>query len=518
MSIQKTDFLVIGSGVAGLSYAIKVAEKWTDKKVIIATKKESRESNTKYAQGGIAVALHEDDSFEQHIADTLKAGDGLCNKEVVEMVVSEGPQRFKELVNWGANFDQEHSGDYDLGMEGGHSGHRILHHKDITGREIARAMLARINELPNAEILEHHLSIDLITEHHLNRSENSTNITCFGAYFLNEKSGEVETIVSKATLLATGGIGQVYGHTTNPAVATGDGIAMAYRAKTHISNMEFVQFHPTALFEPGQTPAFLISEAVRGFGAYLCHENGERFMQLYDERMELASRDIVSKAIDSEMKNRPTNNVYLDCRHLNKEGFLSRFPTIYNKCATAGVNIFNDLIPVVPAAHYLCGGIDTDLNAATQIRNLFACGECTYTGLHGANRLASNSLLEALVFSHRAFISAGKIINKISIPENIPEWVSCDENITDSKTINNYKSELQDIMRNYAGIVMSNKRLSTAEEMLNNLYESTELLYRNHALTTEVCELRNMVTVGYLIVQQSKLRKENKGVFYNEDL
>lgn len=399
----KTDYLVIGSGIAGLTYALRVAHHNKNHKVVIVTKDEEGESNTKYAQGGIATVHDLDiDSFEQHIQDTLIAGDGLCNEDVVRMVVEEGPDRLQELIDWGVQFDENKTGDFDLGKEGGHSQNRILHHKDITGYEIERALLIMISKTPNIEMLEHHYAIDFITEHHLKTKvpERNTDITCFGAYVLDRNTNKVRTIVSKITMIASGGSGQAYTTTTNPSIATGDGIGMAYRAKAEIEDVEFVQFHPSALYQfPQESPAFLISEAVRGFGARLRTVKGEFFMRKYDEREELASRDIVARAIDTELKASGDEYVFLDCTHLDYKKFKKHFPNILKKCKSLGIDIRKKWIPVVTAAHYICGGVKVDAHGRTTIKNLFGCGECTSTGLHGANRLASNSLLEALVYS-----------------------------------------------------------------------------------------------------------------------
>ena len=404
---MQTDFLVIGSGIAGLTYALKVAEDCPDKKITIITKTQSDETNTKYAQGGIAGVMDFDkDSFDKHIEDTLIAGDGLCNREVVEIVVREGVERIKEIIEWGAHFDKDKEGDYALGREGGHSEFRILHHKDVTGKEMERALLEAISRKSNISLLSHCFVLDIITQHHLGFliTKSTPDIECYGVYVLNLSTNKIEKILSSTTLLATGGNGQVYRTTTNPAIATGDGVAMVYRAKGRIENMEFIQFHPTALYEPGvRGHSFLITEAVRGDGGILRNHNNEAFMERYDERKDLAPRDIVARAIDNEMKINGTEHVYLDCRHFSKEKFIEHFPNIYDKCLSIGIDITKHMIPVAPAAHYSCGGIKTDEWARTSIKNLYAAGECASTGLHGANRLASNSLLEAMVFAHRAY-------------------------------------------------------------------------------------------------------------------
>jgi len=511
------NFLVIGSGVAGLTFAVKMAEKHPDRNVIIVTKGDEDESNTKYAQGGIAVVLDmEEDSFQKHIQDTLIAGDGLCDREVVEMVVKEGPQRLKELIAWEANFDLNSEGDFDLGKEGGHSEYRVVHHKDVTGYEVERALLQRVHQLPNIELLSHHFAIDLITDHHLN-SKNDNDITCYGAYVLNQKNGEILTIKADNTLLASGGIGRVYGHTTNPIIATGDGIAMAYRAKAKIKDMEFIQFHPTALYNPEGGSYFLISEAVRGFGAYLRNKSGYRFMPDYDDRAELASRDIVSQSIDNELKKSGDSHVFLDCTHLDMVAFKKHFPNIYEKCKEYHIDVEKDWIPVVPASHYLCGGIVVDKQGKTSISNLYACGECSKTGLHGANRLASNSLLEALVYAHNIF-KALSVDSQESRQLSIPDWN--DEGTSIPKEhilIQHNLKELQALMRDYVGIVRSNKRLHKAITRLDLIYNEVEEFYKESKITTTLCELRNMVNVAHLIISQSLEQKENRGGYFNSD-
>ena len=513
-----TNHLVIGSGVAGLTYAIKMAEKFPNRTITIVTKGDEDESNTKYAQGGVAVVLDaEEDSFQKHIQDTLIAGDGLCNPSIVEMVIKEGPKRLQELILWGTNFDVNDNGEFVLGKEGGHSEYRVIHHKDITGYEVERALLARVHQLPNIQLLIHHFAIDLITEHQLQITQNDDKISCYGAYVLNEKTKTIFTIKANTTLLAAGGIGYVYGHTTNPIIATGDGIAMAYRAKTQIKDMEFVQFHPTALYTPEGGSSFLISEAVRGFGAYLRNTNGYRFMPDYDDRAELASRDIVSQSIDNELKKSGASHVYLDCTHLDIKAFKSHFPNIYETCKNLHIDIAKDWIPVVPASHYLCGGIVVDENGKTSINNLFACGECTRTGLHGANRLASNSLLEALVYAHNIYMYHCSVQTN-SRNVLIPNWddsgtVTSKENII----IKHNLKELQALMRDYVGIVRSNDRLIKAIARLDIIYHEIEELYKISKINTAVCELRNMINVAHLIISQSLERKENKGGYFNVD-
>lgn len=513
----ETNYLVIGSGIAGLTFSVKIAEKFPDRNVIIVTKANEDESNTKYAQGGVAVVLDtEKDSFNKHIEDTLIAGDGLCDEDVVKMVIEEGPKRLKELLLWGANFDLDAKGEFDLGKEGGHSEYRVVHHKDITGYEIERALLKRAHQLPNISILPHHFAIDLVTNHHIKNNPTET-ISCYGAYIFNQQTGEIFTIKANSTLLASGGIGCVYGHTTNPIIATGDGIAMAYRAKAKIEDMEFVQFHPTALYEAKGESSFLISEAVRGFGAYLRNKEGHRFMLDYDARAELASRDIVSQSIDSELKKSGETNVFLDCTHLDMTEFKKHFPNIYNKCLEHHIKIETDWIPVVPASHYLCGGIVVNKKGQTSIENLFACGECTRTGLHGANRLASNSLLEALVYAHNIFKVHSEVEYK-SVNVTIPDWN--DEGTTIPKEhilVQHNLKQMQALMRDYVGIVRSNKRLKRAIKHLDLIYAEVEELYKESKISTSLCELRNMINVSHLIITQSLERTENKGGYYNID-
>lgn len=540
--LMQTDFLVIGSGIAGLTYAIKVAEACPDKKVLIVTKTQADETNTKYAQGGIAVVNDlEKDSFNKHIDDTLIAGDGLCNKEVVEIVVKEGRERVNEIIEWGAKFDKEADGDYSLGKEGGHSEHRILHHKDVTGAEMERALLETIRRSKNITLANHYFIVDLITQHHLGYliTKSTPDIECYGVYALNLKTNQIEILQSQITLLATGGNGQVYRTTTNPSIASGDGVAMVYRAKGRIENMEFIQFHPTALYIAGQRgQAFLITEAVRGDGGILRNHKGEAFMERYDERKDLAPRDIVARAIDSEMKIAGTEHVWLDCRHMNLEKFIHHFPNIYETCKSMGIDVAQQMIPVSPAAHYSCGGIKTDEWGRTSINNLYAAGECASTGLHGANRLASNSLLEAMVFAHRSYldgvakingdqnITARVGISATQIPppysggggRALPEWNA--KGTSEPKEmilITQSLKELQQVMSDYVGIVRNDVRLQRAMKRLDLLWEETEELYRSTIISPQMMELRNMITVGYLITKGASLRKESRGLHYNTD-
>ncbi len=515
----QSDFLVIGSGIAGLTYAIKVAAQNPTKTVNIVTKNKIDECNTKYAQGGVAVVLNQLDSFQSHIDDTLLAGDNVNDKSVVKIVVEEAPARINEIIEWGASFDKGQDGEYDLGKEGGHSANRILHHKDITGYEIERALLQKIAAAPNIHVFEHHYAIDLITDHHLGLSVNRFSENhCYGAYVLDNKTKIIHRALAKITLLATGGVGQVYIHTTNPNVATGDGIAMAYRAKAKISDMEFVQFHPTALYEPDASPNFLISEAVRGFGAYIRNVKGERFVFKTDERGELASRDIVSQAIDKELKVTGERFVYLDCTHLDKVEFYKHFPNIYDKCKSIGIDPNTDFIPVIPAAHYMCGGINVDKKGRTNITNLLAIGECSRTGLHGANRLASNSLLEGLVYAHRAAEEVAKSIDAIEMQENIPTW-NAKGTLAPKELvlITHSRKELKIIMSDYMAIVRSNVRIQRALRRLEIHYKETEDLYNSTVISPQLCELRNLITIAYLIVSQASRRHENKGAHFNVD-
>lgn len=522
---MKTDFLVIGSGIAGLTYALKVAQECPDKKVTILTKTQSDETNTKYAQGGIAGVMDFDqDSFTKHIEDTLVAGDGLCNEDIVEIVVKEGVERINELIEWGAKFDKEPDGDYKLGKEGGHSESRILHHKDVTGKEMERALLEAIKRCSNIQLISHCFVIDLITQHHLGFlvTKSTPDIECYGVYILNLSSNKIEKIEAVVTLLATGGNGQVYRSTTNPAIATGDGVAMVYRAKGRIENMEFIQFHPTALYEPGvRGHSFLITEAVRGDGAILRNIKGEAFMERYDSRKDLAPRDIVARAIDNEMKINGTEFVYLDCRQMDQQNFMEHFPNIHAKCLSIGIDVSKDMIPVSPAAHYSCGGIKTDEWGRTSIHHLYAAGECASTGLHGANRLASNSLLEAMVFAHRAYVhSTSSEVAKTSQVafDALPDWNAAGTTAPKEMIlITQSLKELKLLMSDYVGIVRNNERLKRANKRLDLLHEETEQLYERTELSPQMCELRNMITVAYLVVKSAELRHESRGLHYNTD-
>ncbi len=519
--MQQTDILVIGAGVAGLTFAIKMAEKRRDLKIVVISKSEIGETNTRYAQGGVAAVWnHLVDNFDKHIADTLDAGDGLCDEEIVKIVVQEGPDRVRELIDWGAKFDKN-GDDYDLGREGGHSENRILHYKDLTGWEIQRALIEKANQAPNISLRDQIYAIDLISQHHLgyNVTRVTPNITCYGAYIQDKSRNEIDKISAKITVLATGGAGQVYRNTTNPQIATGDGIAMAYRAKGRLENMEFVQFHPTALYNPaGENPDFLVSEAVRGFGAILKTTDGSEFMQRYDERKSLAPRDIVARAIDNEMKVRGDDYVLLDCAHLDKDAFIAHFPTIYNKCLSIGIDPMQQMIPVVPACHYLCGGVKVDAYGRSSIKNLYAAGECTSTGLHGANRLASNSLLEGLVFAHRMTLDIVDKIDTMQPNPSLPDWNA--EGTTEPKEmvlITQSWKELKEIMSSYVGIVRNNVRLKRAVKRLELLYQETEDLYQTTILSPQLFELRNLITIGHLITRSASMRHESRGLHYTTD-
>ena len=520
--MRETDFLVIGSGIAGLTFALKCAKEFPNRNVLVITKATADETNTKYAQGGIAVVSDTiQDSIEQHVQDTLIAGDGLCDEKMVRLLVSEGPARVEEIIEWGARFDKDAEGAFKKGKEGGHSAHRILHHKDVTGLEMERALLEAVSAFPNIELIKHCFVIDLITQHHEGFliTKSTPNVTCYGVYVLNRETNAIDKILSLVTLLATGGVGQVYRTTTNPSIATGDGVAMVYRAKGRIENMEFIQFHPTALYEPGlRGQAFLITEAVRGEGAILRNHRGDDFMKHYDARKDLAPRDIVARAIDSEMKKSGTEHVWLDCTHIDPATFKSHFPTIYEKCLSIGIDVTKQWIPVAPAAHYSCGGIQTNEWGGSSIQQLYACGECASTGVHGANRLASNSLLEAMVFAHRCFEDARVRIDSLAYNHAIPDWSA--KGTTDPKEmilITQSLKELQQIMSDYVGIVRNDIRLQRASRRLDLLWEETEQLYQNTTVSPQLLELRNMITIGYLIVKCASFRKESRGLHYNTD-
>ena len=515
--MKDIDFLVIGSGIAGLSFALKAANYG---KVLIVTKASEDESNTKYAQGGVAVVVDKEDSFQKHIEDTLIAGDGLCDEHIVELVVKEGPARIDEIIQYGTHFDKDTEGIFDLAKEGGHSEHRVLHYKDVTGFEIERALLEKIHQNPNIEILTHYFAVELITQHHLGEfvDKSTEDITCYGVYALNTVDNSVEKILSKVTVMASGGAGHIYSNTTNPVIATGDGMAMVYRAKGKVRNMEFIQFHPTALYNPGEYPSFLISEAVRGFGGVLKTRNGDEFMHHYDPRGSLASRDIVARAIDAEMKKSGDDFVYLDIRHRSKADILNHFPNIYAKCLSIGIDMTKDMVPVTPAAHYMCGGIKVDEYGRSSIQRLYACGECASTGLHGANRLASNSLLEATVFAHRIYLDALKSFADNIIPSDIPEWDETDTQLSNEDILVTHNlRETQKVMSDYVGIVRSDFRLERALRRLGLLHDETESFYKKTKLSLKLCELRNIIQNSYIVIKSAMRRKESRGLHYTTD-
>lgn len=512
---KRTDFLVIGSGIAGLSFAL-VASKYG--KVAVISKNNLDDTNTKLAQGGIAAVWNEPDNFEKHIQDTLIAGDGICNEDVVRMVVSEAPDRIKDLIECGVPFDKKEDGSYDLSREGGHSEYRILHAKDHTGAAIQDALIERVRTNPNIEIYEHYFAIEVLTQHHLGEEVNrhTEGIECYGAYVVDLKTQKVYTFLAKTTIVATGGNGHVYQTTTNPMGATGDGIAMVYRAKGQVENMEFIQFHPTSLYDPTIKPSFLITEALRGYGGILKNMAGEKFMKRYDSRGSLAPRDIVTRAIDNEMKIWGEDHVWLDCTHLDQEGLKSHFPTVNNHCLQRGIDFTKDMIPVVPCAHYSCGGVKVDLNGQSSIDRLYAIGEVACTGLHGANRLASNSLLEAAVYAHRAAVHAGERLKKLSFKETIPEWdIKGTTHLEEMVLITQNLKELQMIMSNYVGIVRSNLRLERALLRLEIIYRETEELFKTSLVSRQICEIRNLINVGYIIIKSALARKESVGLHYS---
>ncbi len=513
----KTDFLIIGTGIAGLTYALKVSPYGS---VAIVTKKDKKESNTNYAQGGIAAVVDPSDSFESHIEDTLTAGAGLCKEDVVRMVVTEGPQRVQDLINWGVPFSTRNIGrkkTYDLGREGGHSRRRILHAGDLTGREVERILIKKVSECPNITMYENHFCIDLITAKKLGMINVQKNVCC-GAYVLDSKTGEVHTFISKVTLLATGGAGKTYLYTTNPDISTGDGIAAAYRAGARISNMEFIQFHPTCVYHP-IAKNFLISEAVRGEGAILRRKDGSPLMEKYHPLKDLAPRDVVARAIDRELKKSGDDCVFLDITHRRSNFIRKRFPNIYAKCLTFNINMSTEPIPVVPAAHYICGGVVTDWFGESNITGLFASGEVACTGLHGANRLASNSLLEALVFAHRSAVQSVQQVDRRSWPKvKIPPWdPGKATDIDESVVISQNWDEIRRLMWNYVGIVRSTKRLERAWRRYTLLRKEIAEYYWNFKIHPDLIELRNIATVAGLIIDCALKRKESRGLHYTID-
>lgn len=504
----EVDVLVLGSGIAGLSYALKASEHG---RVAIVTKKSDTESNTNYAQGGIASVTSKEDSFDLHIRDTHVAGAWLCHEDSVEILVTEGPKRIKELIDFGVRFTMEEGSDGKLrpalGREGGHSMRRILHSADLTGKEIERALISNCKRKDNIRFFEHHIAIDLITD----------GKTCFGAYVLDPDTGDITTIAAKVVMLATGGLGRVYLNTTNPEIATGDGVAMAYRAGAKIANMEFIQFHPTTLYHP-DAHSFLISEAVRGEGGILRLKDGSTFMERYHEMNCLAPRDVVARAIDAELKISGDDCVYLDITHLAPEKVKTRFPNIYEKCLSVGIDITREWIPIVPAAHYSCGGVLTDVQARTSLDRLYACGEVACTGVHGANRLASNSLLEAVVFAHRAAIDAGKVLadaGEVPPVREYPEGIHT-EPISD-ELVEELTLKLQNVMWKYVGIVRTDERLKKALDEVRSVLKSAQRMYQDGKLSSDLLELRNLAQAAELIVLSALERKESRGLNYNLD-
>jgi L-aspartate oxidase len=510
------DFLVIGSGLAGLTFALRAARHGA---VLVLSKDRLPESATNYAQGGIASVWSPDDSFEAHVEDTLIAGAGLCHRDMVELVVREGPERLRELIALGTHFSRRDSSEdpeYDLGREGGHSHRRILHASDATGREIMRALVAAVRAEPNIRVLERHAAIDLLTD--AEHSPAAQTVSCWGAYALDRDSGVVHTLTARATLLATGGAGKVYLYTSNPDIATGDGVAMAYRAGVPIANMEFIQFHPTCLFHPA-AKSFLVSEALRGEGAILRRPDGSPFMAAYHPDAELAPRDIVARAIDNEMKVHGFDHVYLDISHRPKDFLLERFPTIYERCLSFGVDLTRDPIPVVPAAHYCCGGALTTADGATNVRRLYAAGEVAMTGLHGANRLASNSLLEALVLGHRAATHAASVVtHDPATPPRFAPWNPGSATDSDeSVVVTQNWDEIRRFMWNYVSIVRTNRRLARALRRITELQEEIQQYYWDFTVTGDLIELRNLALVAELIIISAIKRKESRGLHYNID-
>ncbi len=515
---RKYDYLIIGSGVAGMSFALKVAKTGT---VALICKTSLDEANTDLAQGGVASVTNLlVDDFDKHIHDTMVAGDWLSDPDAVRKVVTEAPGQIKQLVEWGVNFDKKDDGTYDLHREGGHSEFRILHHADNTGHEIQQSLVKAIKANDKIDVYDNHFAVEVITQHHLGKivTRRTPDIECYGAYVLNQATGKIDTFLSRVTLMATGGIGSVYRTTTNPLIATGDGIAMVYRAKGTVQDMEFVQFHPTALYHPGDRPAFLITEAMRGYGAVLRNLSGEEFMQKYDPRLSLAPRDVVARAIDNEMKQRGDDHVFLDVTHKDPEQTKLHFPNIYKHCLGIGIDITKDYIPVAPAAHYLCGGIKVDLNACSSIKRLYAVGECSCTGLHGGNRLASNSLIEAVVYADAAAKHAIEHHNDYNWRDDVPEWNDeGTQHPEEMVLISQSEKEVGEIMSTYVGIVRSNLRLDRAWNRLDILYEETEKLFKESKVSRRICELRNIINVGYLIMRQAKERKESRGLHYTID-
>ena len=510
------DILVIGTGISGLTFAIKVAEENPKLSLTLISKRDIYEGNTRYAQGGIAVVRNlKKDSTKKHIEDTLIAGDGACDSRVVKFVVEEANERLDELIHWGTAFDKKKEL-LDLGIEGGHSEKRIVHYKDQTGKQIQDVLISKVKSFPNITILENHTLVDLITDHHSKIKKNR----CYGAYVISQEREEIIKISAKITVLSTGGAGSLYSYTTNPSIATGDGLGAAYRAKIKMDRLPYVQFHPTALRDKINGNVFLISEALRGAGAILLNEKKQRFMLKVDQRAELAPRDVVARGIQKEIQEQNENFVWLDGSKINSKEWKSRFPTIFKTCNSVNINLPKDHIPVVPAAHYFCGGILVNEHSESCLKGLYAIGECSATGLHGANRLASNSLLEALVFANRAALDCIKSLDKMlpeeSFYKKLPEWNGdgYSKNIT-IENVQSLREQLQDIMTRYVGIFKTDKGLKVAEKKINEIYCSVQVLYNQNKLNNGLSELRNMVSVAYLLIRQAQEIKENKGVFYN---
>lgn len=515
--VRKYDFLVIGGGIAGISFALKASRHG---KVALLSKSTLDESNTTYAQGGIASVLYPPDSFQKHIEDTLISGDGHCKLEAVEKVIKGAPEQIKELLSWGVDFDKNVDGLFDLHREGGHCENRILHHKDNTGYEIQQSLNRQLKANKNIDLFENHFAIELLTQHHMGEvvTQHTQGVECYGAYVLNENTNHIHTFLAKVTMLSTGGIGNVYQATTNPSIATGDGIAMVHRARGAIMDMEFVQFHPTALYQPGIRPSFLITEAIRGYGAKLKTRDGREFMHKYDERGCLAPRDIVARAIDNEMKMHGHDFVYLDVTMKDAEDTKLHFPNIYKKCLELGIDITKDYIPVAPTQHYLCGGVWVDLHGKTSINRLYAAGECSCTGLHGANRLASNSLIEAIVYADAAVKDSILNLQDLKWNELIPAWDDEGTKLPEEMVlITQSFREVEQIMSTYVGIVRSNLRLKRAMSRLEILYKETEDLFERSVVSREICELRNVISVAYLIIKHALRRKESRGLHYTVD-
>ncbi|MBA2321094.1 MAG: L-aspartate oxidase [Deltaproteobacteria bacterium] len=513
----RADFLVVGSGVAGMWFALRAARVGT---VTILTKRALDVSNSSWAQGGIAAVWSDDDTFEHHIQDTLVAGAGLCRRDAVEVTIREAPARIRDLIEIGTRFTTRGGADFDLHREGGHSHRRILHAEDLTGQEMVRALVAACRAEPNITILEDHCAIDLVTQNWLARRTGAIpaeDDVVTGVYALDVAKNRVEAFSARVVVLATGGAGKVYLYTTNPPVATGDGIAMAWRAGARVANMEFVQFHPTCLHHP-QERSFLISEVLRGEGGRLLLPDGTRFMDRYDERMELAPRDIVARAIDAELKRLGIACVYLDMTHMDRPTIEDHFPNIDAHLLSLGIDMAKEPIPVVPAAHYQCGGVQSDLHGESSIHNLFAVGEVACTGLHGANRLASNSLLEAMVFSHRAAEAAIARHSSIPEPPEIPPWDSGSARHSDEAVvITQTWEEIRRFMWNYVGIVRTQRRLERARRRLALVADEIDQYYRDFEVTPDLVELRNLVVVADLIVQCALRRRESRGLHYTFD-